>query len=161
MKLLTVLLLAFSMVLMAGCTPSDGNMSSPGRPDDPVSNTPLETPAEPMPDDLAPRSDDAKLTRRNVYIESMELLTLESYPPQFMLHITGSTPTPCNMLRVEVSEPDADNVISISVYSVSDTKMICAQVLAPFDRSIPIKVDKAGSYQVVVNGNPVGEIVMP
>jgi len=92
----------------------------------------------------------------NVYIDSMELLTLESFPPQFRLHITGSTPTPCHQLRVAVEEPNDVGKILVKIYSVSDPQAICIQVLAPFDISIPINVGVAGTFTVIANGQDLG-----
>jgi hypothetical protein len=38
---------------------------------------------------LVPLPNEKDLTRGNVYIDQAEIMTLESFPPQFRIHITG------------------------------------------------------------------------
>jgi hypothetical protein len=106
---------------------------------------------------LLPQPGDAGLSRGNVYLESTDLLILESYPIQFNLYLSGNLPTPCNQLRVQVNEPDAENRIYIEVYSVSDPNAMCVQVLEPFDTTISLGSFPTGHYTVFVNGEMIGE----
>ena len=80
----------------------------------------------------------------------------ESYPLQVSLHLTGSLPTPCHQLKVEVSEPDADNIIVVDAYSLVDPNEMCIQVLKAFDETIPLGSYGDGTYTVVLNGEEVG-----
>jgi len=81
----------------------------------------------PMNENFAPSPADEGMTRGEVYLDDAELLTLESYPLQFMLNIKGSLPTPCHQLRVAVSPPDAENKVNMEVYSIADPDQICVQ----------------------------------
>jgi len=81
----------------------------------------------------------------------------KSHPPQIMLVLRGSLPTPCHHLRVAVNAPDAANRITIEVYSVVDPNRVCVQVLAPLDANIPLGSFAAGHYSVWVNGEQIGE----
>ncbi len=121
------------------------------------------SPAYPAPGDaylspMKPLPGDNQMIRGNVFIEGKDLLVLESFPPQFVLHLTGALPTPCHQLRAEVSEPDEQNIIKVDVYSITDPDQICIQVLEPFEKDIPLGSFTSGKYSVLVNGEKVGEI---
>lgn len=139
-----------------GATPSP---PEPGAPDDPV--TPPATPEEPSPAPWAPQAGDEALQRGEVFIHQAGILILESFPPQFMLQLQGSLPTPCHELRAVVPEPDAQNRIDVEVYSVVDPGVVCIQMLEPFETNISLDSFPAGQYTVLVNGEEVGEIDAP
>lgn len=127
---------------------SDDTMVSPAYPA-PVG-------AYPSPIKTLPR--DSQMIRGNVFIKGKDLLVLESFPPQFVLQLTGSLPTPCHQLQVEVSKPDDQNNIKVEVYSITDPDRICIQVLKPFEKNIPLGSFSSGKYSVLLNGEKVGEI---
>lgn len=124
-----------------------------------VTSPPADQPMPPVTDQnpYAPQPADNQLMRGNVYLDSIQLLSMESYPPQIALLLQGSLPTPCNHLRVAVSAPDAKNRIFIDVYSVIDPNQICIQVLAPLEVNIPLGSFPPGHYSVWVNGEKIGE----
>ncbi|MBI3241054.1 MAG: hypothetical protein HYZ49_02020 [Chloroflexi bacterium] len=129
-------------------------------PDEPVSNEPGSI--EPLPPQgaespFAPRSGDEALQRSPVFIDSNELLQLESFPVQIVVHLTGSLPSPCHELRVKVSGPDGQNQIQLDVYSLADPYAVCAAMTQPFEESIPLGSFPTGAYTVWVNGEKVGE----
>lgn len=115
-------------------------------------------PGEPQP--WAPAPGDSQLSESKAFAEKLELLTLESYPPQFRLYLAGALPTPCHRLRVRVNPP-VNGVIQVDLYSVVDPGMICVQVLEPFDVTVPLEGMAAGIYSVRVNDQTVGEILVP
>ena len=98
------------------------------------------------------------MQRGEVFIDSQEILILESFPLQFRLHVIGSLPTPCHELRAVVNEPDKQNDIQVQIYSLVDPDKVCIQVLEPFDVSLSLGSYASGSYTVFVNGEEVGEI---
>lgn len=104
-----------------------------------------------------PAPTDSNLVRGNVFVDSTDLLILESYPLQFMLALKGSLPTPCNQLRVDVNPPDSENKIIVEVYSVVPADAICAQVVEPFEENFPLGSFPAGHYTLWVNGELVTE----
>ncbi len=145
MKTTTILLLILIFALSA-CAP---------KADEPVSTPPLPSPVEQ--NGYVPQPSDSNLMRGSAFLDAKELLTLESFPLQFMLHLTGSLPTPCQQLRVAVSQPDSENKILVDVYSVSNPDEICVQVLEPFDVTIPLGSFPTGLYTLWVNGEMVAE----
>lgn len=161
MKRLFYTLLTLTLVLAACAPAADSNDAPVSYPNVSYPNTSYpnseENPAAMPIQDYAPQPGDAALTRENVYLESTDLLTLESFPLQFMLQLKGNLPTPCNALRVVVSPPDADNKVLVDVYSVIDSNKVCAQVIQPFDVNIPLGSFSAGAYTLWVNGEQVAE----
>ena len=115
------------------------------------------TPGVVTPAPWAPAAGDENLKRGNIFIDTTEILILESFPMQYMLHVQGRLPTPCHLLRAVVTGPDAQNQIQVEVYSLVEAK-ICTDVIKPFDISIPLGSYSTGKYSVWVNGTQVGEI---
>jgi hypothetical protein len=101
------------------------------------------------------------MERGEVFIDQSEILTLESMPLQYVLHIVGNLPTPCHHLRAQISEPDSQNQIQVEIYSMVNPDEICTQVLKPFDTSLPLGGFETGTYPLLVNGEKVGEIEAP
>jgi hypothetical protein len=133
--------LIVAIFILSACTPATTKPSMDGPP---------ETTSTPFPADSNP-------LRGNVYLDSTELLTLESFPLQFTLVFKGNLPTPCHQLHVEVGPPDADNRINVDVYSVVQTDMACVQVLEPFEQNLPLGSFPAGHYTLWVNGELIAE----
>jgi len=98
-----------------------------------------------------------------VYIDSADLLIMESYPVQVALHIVGNLPTPCHEFRSAVAASDDQNRIFVTAWSEADPAAICAQVLQPFDTSLSIPMNGAadGIYTAWLNGEQVGEFSYP
>jgi hypothetical protein len=157
-KLITLLLL--SVFLLSACAaPAGAVIDTPG-PDAPATNQPgdQQNPIEPG---WLPAPGDENLTRGDVILEWADILTLESFPPQFMLNLRGNLRSGCDQLRVDVSPPDANNRVVVSVYSVRDPNQMCTEALVPFDVNVHLKTGAPGPHQVVVNGEPVGEFMVP
>ena len=130
-------------------------------PDQPVSSDPsYPNPSYPNSTDsngYTPQDSDASLTRAEAYIDSSELLIMESYPPQFMLNLKGSLPTVCHQLRINVSSPDAENKIFVDVYTVVSPDTVCIQVLSLFEVNVSLGSFATGHYILFVNGIQVTE----
>ncbi len=137
------LILFTLMITLTACapaTPSNGN-----------------EPPDPGSADYTPKPGDSKLTRDTVFLDSTDLLTMESSPLQFTLVLKGNLPSPCHGLRVAVSEPDPQNKIAVDVYSVTDPDKACIQVLEPFEVNFPLGSFPEGKYTLWVNGELVAE----
>lgn len=90
--------------------------------------------------------------RLPVYIDSVDVLLLESWPVQVRVAIRGSLPTPCHFLAWDLGEADGDGRIVLSVFSTVDMDQVCIQVLHPFQQTIDAGSFTSGSYVLVVNG---------
>jgi len=156
-KISPVLIVLFFM--FNACAPATSEPNT----DEPVTNEsviPIET-ATPQVDKPTPTPTptlvNSNLPHGNVYLDSAELLTQESFPLQFTLLLKGNLPTPCDQLRADVSRPDSENKISVNVYSIAKSDEICAQVLQPFEENFPLGSFPTGHYTLWVNGHLVAE----
>lgn len=157
-------------VLLPGISNKTGGEAVPTRLPDPSQLKPIDTPAGTKPggDNIhlepaetltwQPAPGDEKLQRGNVFLDQQEIITLESNPPQFILSLAGSMPTPCHVVRAKVEKSDAQNRLLVEVYSLARPEKICIQVLAPFTLQIPLEISTPGKYTVWVNGEKVGEV---
>ena len=157
MKHLSILLLAIAV--LAACTTAQ---TSPPPDATSIQNAPPAQDATPIQGSglspiYAPRAGDDALQRGNAFIDSADILTMESYPLQFAVMLKGNLPTPCHELRVVYNQPDAENKIGLEVYSVADPNAVCAQMLEPFEQNIPLGSFPGGHYTVWINDKQVGE----
>ena len=174
----TLIILLIGALILAACAPQSTGENGPVA-TNPVTQPPASTsPATDSLDEVVtspggseteqpsaapwqPSAEDKNLSQSEAFVSSAEILTLESFPPQYTLTIKGNLPTPCHQLRVEVSEPDAQNQIQVQVYSVVDPNKMCIQVLEPFEENIPLGSLPTGQYTVTVNGEQAGQIEAP
>jgi hypothetical protein len=100
-----------------------------------------------------------------VYIDTAELLIMESYPVQVMLHVLGNLPTPCHSFHYQYQIGSASDRfrIDLTAWSEADPAVMCAQVLQPFDENISLPLAGAadGTYSVYLNGEFVAEFNYP
>lgn len=179
MRIRMILIFATAALLLAACSPEmfPREMTEPAEPSAPTrepampdqtptpnpnqsdSSTPDSRPTENAPYRPAPA--DEKLMRGPLFLDGAHLLLMESFPPQVMLSLEGSLPTPCHQLRAAVVEPDKDNRIVVNVYSMTDPNMMCTQVIKPFETGVNLGSYPKGTYTVIVNGEEIGTFDMP
>jgi hypothetical protein len=149
MKRTLFLLLALTLLTACGAaaTPTDS-------PDTPVDS---DTPPNGLPPSYFPRPGDKQLQQAEVYDIATELLTMESYPVQFLLVIRGNLPTPCHELRMVFLEHHTEPKVELKVYSVVEPDAICVQVLQPFEQNVNLGSFPAGHYTIWINGEQVAE----
>jgi len=154
----TFIFILMLAVLLAACAPTS-------LPDAPVSEPPLVSPKATMTlpkpttnnNPYAPQTGDLALRRGNLYLDSADVLVMESYPVQIAVNLKGNLPTPCNHLRAVIDQPDADQNIKINLYTVTDPKAMCVQVLQPFEVNLMLGSFPGGHYSIWVNSEKVGE----
>ena len=91
-----------------------------------------------------------------VYVDSVDILYLESFPVQVQLVVRGSLPTPCHEAIFEVQ--DLGDVIDVQLWSLADADAICIQALEPFELVIPLGSYETADIPVNLNGEAVGRI---
>jgi hypothetical protein len=112
----------------------------------------------PVSTDMLPKPADQILKQGTAEVSSAQVIQLPTDPPQYVVHMTGDTPTPCHKLRVSVDISKNDNRVVMETYSVFDPKVICLQMVKPFDVTVPLGKLAVNDYTVWLNGQPVGEI---
>lgn len=91
-------------------------------------------------------------------VESVELLQLESWPVQFQMELAGTLPSACHSLDYAVILPDEDRVIEVEAHATLEKGSECNQEAQSFRQGIGLGSYTEGSFQVLLNGDPVGEI---
>ena len=155
MNLLFMVALVLASCTRTGQTAQAGIETVP--PDIAVTSPPDPTTPANRPDPFAPVPGDANLSRSEVFVQEASLVIRESFPPQISLSLKGELPTPCHQLRIQIGPPDATNKISIDVYSVVNSEMVCTQVTKPFEEQVDLGTFPSGHYSVFVNQDLVGE----
>ena len=100
------------------------------------------------------------MKRGSVSLDSKSV-TYDAAHKQAVLNLSGSLPTPCHQLKTEVSKPDAQNRIDVSVYTLVNPALMCTQVIKPFEAAVPLGQLASGRYTVYVNNAQVGEVTIP
>jgi len=144
-----------------GALPAEQPAYPPALPAAPANPAPYPLPEAAMELDWQPQAGDDQLLRNEVYLDSQLVVTLKSFPPQFILKLKGNLPTPCHKLRVQVNPPDAARKIQVEVYSLAKPDEICIQMLQPFEVGVPLKDLPAGTYEALVNQQAAGELIVP
>lgn len=85
-----------------------------------------------------------------VYVDSIDLLTLESFPVQMRAIVKGNLPDPCTTITSASSKRDG-NTFKIDIVTARPADAVCVQMLSPFEQSVALDVVglKAGTYTVV------------
>ncbi len=123
------------------------------------------TPAEPGEPVVGEVPNDEGLLGSPVYVDSAEVIIMESYPVQVAVLVKGNLPTPCHELhyQYEIQIFGSENRVDITLYSKADPTALCAQSLEPFEKQISLGLEGAveGTYMVYVNGELAGEFNYP
>jgi hypothetical protein len=138
-------------------SPAEPTQAAYPGPDDPVSS---DSPSA-YPSPLEPLPGEEDMDRGQVFVDDTQLLVMESFPPQYLLQVRGSLPTPCHNLRANISGPDAQNRIIVEAFSLVDPQVTCIQVLEPFQTGFNLGSLPQGVYTVLLNGEQVAEINAP
>ncbi|HKZ43880.1 MAG TPA: hypothetical protein VJZ78_02465 [Anaerolineales bacterium] len=153
MRLIGFLIVLFFLASCSSTQASDPLMDTPN-PDKDGSDVIFPTV---IPNAYSPQPIDSSKIRGNFMMDKSTLNIMESYPIQVSLSLSGSLPTPCHELRVDISQPDQQFKIQIEVYTVLDPEMMCAQVIKPIEVTIPMGSFPTGKYSVWINGDQIGE----
>ena len=107
------------------------------------------------------RSHDPGLVQVPAPIESVELLIMESFPPQYSLVAVSGLPNACISFAGYRLERGGDTVgIEMLNWKPADPGVICAQVYGTTETRIPLgsQFDPDTTYTVTVNGETVAFI---
>lgn len=86
-------------------------------------------------------------------VETIQVTTLESFPVQVQVTAQGYLPDSCTEIS-QVQTQKEENSFNVTISTKRPKDAVCAQVIVPFNRTIPLDVVglKAGNYTVNVNG---------
>lgn len=89
------------------------------------------------------------------FVDSTDILLMESFPVQVALRVNGNLPSPCHQPVWEVEDDGA--AIHVTLATVAADDRVCTQVLVPTELSIPLGSYESGRRSVILNGEQVGE----
>lgn len=105
-----------------------------------------------------PQSKDVGFTLAGAIVNNTSLIERFDLDPfRVELTISGSVPSVCNELRVDVSPPNASFQIFIEVYSLINKDVNCDNVFQQFEASLLLGVYSDGRYTVWVNEGYAGD----
>jgi len=86
-------------------------------------------------------------------VESIQFITLESFPVQVQVVAEGYLPDGCTEID-EITTEREENTFNIKISTKRPKDAMCTQAIVPFSETIPLEVQglKAGNYAVNVNG---------
>jgi len=104
----------------------------------------------------APQGGDNTMMRGDLRIDSSSLAVAQS---QVTVNFAYFQPTPCFKLRVEISQPDAQNRVNLNAYAVAEKDKPCAlmALATPLQASLNLGSYPKGHYSVWLNGSKVAE----
>lgn len=111
------------------------------------------------PSGYEPQPGDENLKRDEVFLDlaASQLVVTATEPAQAKAILNGNLPDPCHFLRVVVTPPGSSDTINIEVYSLVDPNTVCVTKVEPFSASIPLGSYASGVYNVMVNGERLGQ----
>jgi hypothetical protein len=136
------LLLSLIFVLVA-CNGAD--------PDDPTATEPADGPAETAVPPIPTTEDDVDTTG-TIFIESLQVFVLESFPVQVQALVSGNLSDGCTTIS-DVGAEQNEETFQIQIQTERDPEMMCTQALVPFERTVDLMVEglPAGTYTVVAS----------
>ncbi len=110
-------------------------------------------PAQPTPDVLAPTDSPSQPTLRAVQVQSVIIQVLQGQPAQVSAIVRGNLSDACATLQPPQLQY-ANGTFTVTLMSSSPAGAACAQVVTPFETTIPFTASDlpAGNYTVTVNG---------
>ncbi len=107
-----------------------------------------------------PQSTDIGLTLAGAIVDNTSLVERFDLDPfRVELNISGSVPSVCNELRIDVSPPNSGFQIYVEVYSLINKDVNCDNVFQQFDASLLLGVYSTGRYTVWVNEGYAGDFI--
>ncbi len=108
---------------------------------------------------FSPQPGDDMLNRQDVILDTAasQLILSGTQPKEVSASLKGTMPDPCHKLRIIFTPADAQNKITLEVYSVFDLANACTTVIQPFLVNVPLGSFSSGHYAVYLNGELMGE----
>ncbi|MGC9467956.1 MAG: hypothetical protein ACP5HS_05155 [Anaerolineae bacterium] len=122
-----------TVVILNACSPTQKAVGAPLPPEKPAG--------------------DAK--SESVYVDSVDVMILESFPVQVRARITGHLPDGCTEITsTDVTYEEASKTFFVEFETYRDPELMCTQALVPFEKTVDLEVRglSAGHYTVDVPG---------
>ncbi len=143
---ITVFLLLICTIVLSGCADKAGNNTEPGN----NNNTSQENDTQ---ENSSTESNSTDYIYGTAAVDTVQILTLESFPVQIHVLAEGYLPDSCTEIDNVSTTKDGNN-FNVTITTKRPKDAMCTQVIVPFNKTIPLEVQglKAGNYTVDVNG---------
>jgi len=134
--ILMVMLMSVTVLTACQSTPVvDPEPDMPVSSDDPISK---------------PAREDLDGFQQNVYVDSIQVLILESFPVQVHVTVVGNLPDGCTSIVSSKAEMVDETTFQLNIYTERPEDMMCTMALVPFEETIKLDVEglSAGTYTV-------------
>jgi len=107
-----------------------------------------------------PQPKDVSLTLAGALVDNTSLVERFDLDPfRVELGISGSVPSVCNELRIDVAPPNESYQIYVEVYSLVNKDVHCDNVFQQFEADLLLGVYSNGRYTVWVNDSYAGDFI--
>lgn len=107
-----------------------------------------------------PQSKDVSSKIAGALVDNTSLVERFDLDPfRVQLNISGSVPSVCNELRIDVAPPNASYQIYVEVYSLINKGVTCDNVFQQFEANLLLGVYSNGRYTVWVNERYAGDFI--
>ena len=98
-------------------------------------------------------SEDPEFNGDLANVEKVEILVMESFPVQIAAVAHGTVPDSCTTVNEPIWHYE-EHRFSVTLTTSRPPEAICAQVITPFTKRIPLEVVGLlkGEYEVIING---------
>lgn len=154
--LLRIAFFALLAVTLTACSTDAGSNGSgvpAGATEPRPTNTVLPAPLPTASLTAEPTSSSNDTTAGFLPVDSVDVMISLSQPVQVSAHVVGNLPDACTK-RDAIIQARNGNTFVITIPTTRPASAMCAQVLTPYQESIPLDTTglAAGSYTVAVNG---------
>jgi inhibitor of cysteine peptidase len=136
-------ILTLLLVILVAC----GAAGEPAATEPPTTVPPTDTPQP------SPVETPELVVGNEAYVETVQVLIMESMPVQVALEITGYLPDGCTSIASVIPERDG-NTFNVAITTQRNIAALCTQALVPFSERVSLEVLglPAGTYTVSVAG---------
>ena len=153
-KLLIPLTILVLTLLLAACAsqPLETPSAAEPAPEQPLTSNET-TPTEELPDVQSAKGDEEEMKMiigESAYVDSLDMLFLESFPLQVHALVKGNLPDGCTKIREITVEKESEEHFTIHIITQSPDGLMCTQALVPFEENVALDVYglPAGTYTV-------------
>ncbi len=107
-----------------------------------------------QPPSVTAPSDQTTISAGFASVDTLDVRILESFPVQVTVSVQGNLADPCVTLGSVTSAYSAQSktfTLALPIFRPADTTIMCAAVLVPYNRTVPLNVQNlsAGTYTVI------------
>jgi uncharacterized protein (DUF2141 family) len=146
-SLIFLVLLITAVLMFVGCGGDEPEPTAAASAVEPTQEIPATFTPEPEPTPLT------EPVMGLAPVESIQILTLESFPVQINVQVQGNLPNGCTEIDENITQQDGTQ-FDVAITTIQEPDVVCTEAVVPFEEVVPLDVEDldAGTYTVTVNG---------